>query len=107
MPPWASATCFTIASPSPEPGRPRAAEAPVRGLRGMLLGPRELDQLRDQRRHLSELLDHVAQQPFPLYRRQRALAREDLDVGPQAGERRPQLVRGVGDELALCAARLL
>ena len=35
------------------------------------------------------------------------LLEQDLDVGAQAGDRRAQLVRGVGDELALGAHRLV
>ena len=73
------------------------------GLVRMLLGAGELDQLRDQRRHLAELLDDVLQQPLPLVRRESALAREYLDVRPQAGQRRAELVRRVGDELTLLA----
>ena len=82
-------------------------EPDVLGLVRGFLGAGQLDQLRDQRRHLAELLDDVGEQPFPLARRQRALAGEHLDVGPEARERRAQLVRGVGDELSLLARRLL
>ena len=73
----------------------------------MALSARELDQLRHQRRHLGQLVDDVGQEPLPLPCRQRALAREHLDVRAQARERRPQLVRRVGDELVLGARRLL
>ncbi len=72
----------------------------------MLLASRELDQLGDQRRHLAELLDDVAQQSLALSGGKRAVAREHLDVRPQARERRSQLVRRVGDELALRPRRL-
>ena len=97
------------------PVPPRAAdgvggdevEPDVLRLLGMLLRPRELDQLGDQRRHLAELLDHVAEQALPFRGRERALSGEDFDVRPQAGQRRAQLMRGVGDELPLGAARLL
>ncbi len=76
-------------------------------LRRLPLAARELDQLGDEGRHLVQLLDDVSEQPLTLARRQRALARQHLDVRSQARERRPQLVRRVGDELALRAGRLL
>jgi hypothetical protein len=82
-------------------------EPDVLRLLRVLLGARELDQLRDQRRHLAELLDHVAEKPLPLLGRKRAFAGEHLDVRAQAGERRAQLVRRVRHELALGATRLL
>ena len=61
----------------------------------------ELDELRDQRGHLRQLLGHVAEQLLALPHRQRLVAGEHLDVRAQARQRRPQLVRGIRDELAL------
>ena len=85
-------------------------EAHVSGRLGHRLGPSlagELDQLADQGGHLVDLLDEVVQQLLARLRRQLVPAREDLDVRLQAGERRAQLVRGVGHELPLSPARVL
>ena len=85
-------------------------EAHVSGRLGHRLGPGlagELDQLADQGGHLVDLLDEVVQQLLARLRRQLVPAREDLDVRLQAGERRAQLVRGVGHELPLRPARVL
>src|SRR5207248_5103908 len=79
----------------------------ILGVELLLLAACKLDQLGDQRRHLTELLDDVAQEPLALTRWQRALAREHLDVRAQARDRRSQLVRRVRDELPLRARRLL
>ena len=79
----------------------------VLGLRRLLLAAREVHQLRDQRRHLAELLDDVVQQPLALAGRQLAVAREHLDVRAQAGQRRAELVRRIGHELGLRARRFL
>ena len=76
-------------------------EPHVLRLRRRLVAARELDELRDQRRHLGQLLGHVPQQLLALAGRQRLVAGEHLDVRAQARQRRPQLVRGVGDELPL------
>ena len=72
---------------------------------GLLLAARELGQLADQLGHLAELLDHVAQELRALRRRQPLARREHLDVRAQARQRRPQLVRGVLDELPLALLR--
>ena len=82
-------------------------EPNVLGLDGHLLGACELDELRDERRHLAELLDDVREQARPILRRQHAIAGEDLDVRAHARERRSELVRRVGDELPLRTSRLL
>ena len=82
-------------------------EPDVLGLLRVLLRAGELDQLRDERRHLAELLDHVAEQPLAVLRRERPLAGEHLDVRAQARQRGTQLVGSVRDELPLGAARLL
>ena len=82
----------------------RAVRPPAHSV---LLGSRKLDELRDQRRHLAELLDDVREQTLALAGRQRSVAGEHLDVRPQARQRRSQLVRRVRDELPLRARRLL
>src|SRR5207244_2911966 len=76
-------------------------------LRHLLLAARKVDQLRDQRRHLGQLLDDVAEKAFAFTCRKRALTRENLDVRPQARQRRAQLVRSICDELTLSARRFL
>ena len=73
----------------------------------MLLGSCELDELRDQRRHLAELLDDVREQTAAILWWQRSVAREHLDVRAHARERRSQLVRRVRHELTLRARRFL
>ena len=75
-----------------------------RGSLARRLAARELDQLGDQRRHLAELLDDVASRRSRSSGRELVAAREHLDVRAQARQRRPQLVRRVGDELPLRAA---
>ena len=54
-----------------------------------------------------DLLDDVREQPPSLPARECTVAREDLDVRPQARERRPELVGRVRHELPLRAGRLL
>ena len=78
-------------------------EADLLRLRRLLLAARKVDQLRDQRRHLGQLLDDVAEKAFAFTCRKRALTRENLDVRPQARQRRAQLVRSICDELTLSA----
>ncbi len=65
-----------------------------------------------QREHVGDQAIHLVQPPQQ--RRARLvtmrvvrLAVEDLDLGPQDGQRRAQLVRGVGDEVALASERPL
>ncbi len=58
----------------------------------MLVAARQLDELGDQRGHLDELLADVAQQLLALVGVECVVAREDLDVRPQARQRRAQLV---------------
>ena len=82
-------------------------EADVLRLGRRLVAPRELDQLGDQRRHLRQLLGDVAQQCLPVRGGHGLVAREHLDVRAQAGQRRAQLVRRVGDELPLRPRRVL
>ncbi len=67
-----------------------------------LVAAGEVDQVVHQQRQLLDLLDDVAEQPLALVGvHVLALLLQDLDVRAQAGDRRAQLVRGVGDELAL------
>ena len=66
----------------------------------------ELDEIADEAGQLAQLREHVLAQLAALFRRQLARAREQLDVGLHGGQRGAQLVRGVGDQLALGAARL-
>ena len=91
---------------------PRRAPDRVLGERGRAAPPRaraaapRRARARSARRSASvisrELRDDVGEELLALVRRQRAAAgREHLDVRAQARERRPQLVRGVLDELAL------
>ncbi len=63
----------------------------------------ELDQVADERGQLLELRHQVGAQPRAVAGVRRPAAGEYLEVGPQRGQRRAQLVRGVGDELALRA----
>jgi hypothetical protein len=73
----------------------------------VLVAARELDQLGHERGHLAQLLDDVGEQLFALVGRHGVVAREHLDVGAEARERRAELVRGVGNELPLRASGLL
>jgi hypothetical protein len=94
--PWTTDSWRSVARPvaaRPLDGvRGDEVEPHLLGLRRLALAARELDQLGDEGRHLVQLLDDVAEQPLALAGRQRPLAREHLDVRPQARERRPQLV---------------
>ncbi len=82
-------------------------EPDVLALGRLLFLARELHELGDESAHLLELLDHVAEEALSFVGCHRLVARENLDVRAEAGERSAQLVRGVGDELALRAGRLL
>ena len=82
-------------------------EPDVLALAPRLVAARELDQVGDEHPELGRLLLDVVQQPRALVRRQRLGLGQHLDVGAQAGDRRAQLVRGVGDELALGGDRAL
>ena len=74
---------------------------------GRLVAARELDQVGDERRQLLGLVDHVGEQRAALLRRQVLLLEQQLGVRAQRGHRRAQLVRRVGDELALRGLRAL
>ena len=65
----------------------------------------ELDEVADEHAELLHLGGDVAEDPLAFLGRHVGLAREHLDVRPHAGERRPQLVARVGDELALLLTR--
>ena len=80
-------------------------EPDVVHLVGRLVAARELDQVGDQRGQLLRLVDDVVEQGAALGRRQVLLLEQQLGVGAQRGHRRAQLVRGVGDELALGGLR--
>ena len=67
----------------------------------------ELDEVADQLAELLELGDEVAPQALAVGGRQVAAGAEHLEVGAQRRERRAQLVRRVGDELALGALRVV
>ncbi len=82
-------------------------EAHVLALAPRLVAARELDQVGDEHAELGRLLLDVLQQPRALVGRQRLGLGQHLDVRAQAGDRRAQLVRGVGDELALGGDRAL
>src|SRR5581483_12155218 len=69
--------------------------------------PRELEQAGDQRPHLLRLAVEIVEEPAALVGRELDVAAQDVDIGLQAREGRPQLVRGVGDEAALRVERLL
>ena len=65
----------------------------------------ELDQVADQRGQLLDLGTDVAEQLDPCLLRQVAAGlREQVEVGAQGGQRRAQLVAGVGHQLALPVA---
>ena len=64
----------------------------------------QLDQLVDEVGQLAALDLDVAQHDLPLLDRQVGGPLQVLDVGAQRGERRPQLVAGVGDEALLLIA---
>ena len=66
----------------------------------------ELDEVADERGQLAQLRQQVLAQLRALLGRQLGRAREQLDVGLHGRQRRAQLVRRVGDQLALRTARL-
>ena len=72
-----------------------------------LVAAGELDQVADERAELLALLDDVGEQAPAILGLELDLLEQDLDVGAQARHRRAQLVRGVGDELALGADGLV
>ena len=67
----------------------------------------QIDQIADQHRQLPQLRLSGGQDPRTLARGQLLAHRQRVEVGLHARQRRAQLVRGVGDELALCEARAL
>ena len=68
---------------------------------------RDLDQVGHELGELLALLDHVGEQPVAVLLVERAACEQHLDVRAQARDRRAQLVRGVRDELALRADRVV
>ncbi len=67
----------------------------------------QLDQIVDQGAELLGLLDHVGQHVIALVGLELAAGQQHLDVGAQARHRGAELVRGVGDELALGTDRFV
>src|SRR5262249_13437028 len=67
----------------------------------------ELEQAGDERAHLLRLAVEVVEQARLLLGLELDVATQDVDVRLQAGQRRPQLVRSVGDEAPLRLERLL
>ncbi len=76
-------------------------QAQILGIGARLLAAGEFDQVVHQQRQLADLLDHVGQQALAFVGLHVLRLLQDLDVRAQAGDGRAQLVRGVGDELAL------
>ncbi len=76
-------------------------QAQILGIRAGLLAAGEFDQVVHQERQLADLLDHVGQQALAFVGLHLLRLLEDLDVRAQAGNGRAQLVRGVGNQLAL------
>ena len=68
---------------------------------------RELDDVGDEQRQLLELLARDAERRLALRGRELGVAGEQLDVGPDDGDRCPQLVGRIGHEPSLRALRLL
>src|SRR6185503_6373041 len=75
--------------------------------KGRLFVARKVDEIAHQRRQAFDLTDELYEHLLALLWIGRLPAREQLEIRAQAGERRSQLVRGVGDELALLAQRNL
>ncbi len=71
---------------------------------GPFVVPGQVDQVTNESRQLLQLGVHVGQKCVPVLGRQVPHLHEHLDVGAQAGERGPQLVAGVGDQLGLLLA---
>ena len=69
--------------------------------RGGFFSPRELHGVGDQAGQVVDPEQDRGDQPFPVVRVEQFDFAQHLDVGAQGGERGAQLVRGVGDELAL------
>ena len=79
----------------------------VLGIAAGLVAAGQLDQVVDERAQLLGLLDHVGEQAAAVLGVELAALEQHLDVRAQARHRRAQLVRGVGDELALGAHRFV
>ena len=72
-----------------------------------VLGSREVEQVAEQLGQLLRLAADLREDPRALVLGQRRSPLEDLDVRPQAGQRRAKLVRGVCDQLRLRAQRVV
>ena len=76
-------------------------DADVARLAARLAAPCELDNVADQRGELVELLDHVGPQRLAILGREQLLIAHQLEIGADGGDRGPQLMRGVGDQVTL------
>ena len=68
--------------------------------RAPLVEPGEQQQIVDEETHALALALDPAHRPLQVVRPLARTTAEQLGVGPHAGERRPQLMRGIGDEAA-------
>ena len=82
-------------------------EAQPLGRSRVLVAPRQLGQVGHQAGQLLELDEDVVDQDRAVLGAELVDAADDFEVGAQTGERGPQLVRRVEDELALGATRRL
>ena len=82
-------------------------EAERLGCRRLLVAARQLGQIADEVGQLLQLHQDVVDEHGAVLDAQLVDPPDHLEVGAQAGERGPQLVRGVEDELALGPARRL
>ena len=68
---------------------------------GRLAAAGQFHDVADQAGQLVELGDHVLAQRVTVRRAQTALVAHELQVRPQGGDRRTELVRSIGNEVAL------
>ena len=104
---WVSSTRGASRRARSRPAATKLVQAHLLGIAGGLPPPGDVDHVPDQARELVGLGHQIAEQVGPVGVRERVAALEHLDVGAQAGERRAQLVRCVGHELALRLHRAL
>ena len=78
-----------------------AIEPDVLGRGDRKVAAGKLDHVADQRAELLALLEDVGEQPVAVVLGERVAGEQHLDVRAQARDRSAQLVRGVGNELAL------
>ena len=82
-------------------------QADLPRLAAQLAAARQLHHVTDERGELVELLDDVAAQGLAIRGREQMLVAHELEVGADGGDRRAQLVRGVGHQVALRLHRAL